>query len=136
VHVDPRGKVLGEYRNPLREGRKVETDDRWHIYDYMLQEAILKDLLFANSPPNTDVHDYIPALHLSPSYPPTYIVHGDIDDKSGFEQSISFVEASKLTGVEVILERRQGVNHLFDYLEGADLSKMFDWFLEKVTRSD
>ena len=65
----------------------------------MIQEANLAHLLFVNAPKNTKIEDYIIPKNIDKDWIiPTWILHGDIDDKVGIEQAQSVVEAFRLAG--------------------------------------
>lgn len=70
--------------------------------------------------------------------PPTYIVHGDIDDKVTVTQSRDVVEALKglkeKADIDYEYEELPGKNHLFDREPGYEMERMYQ-FIRRVFRS-
>ncbi|KAE9402603.1 alpha/beta-hydrolase [Gymnopus androsaceus JB14] len=128
--------------DPADSGSRVSfitlDSPRSMFYHYMLQEAILADLLLSgtNIPPNSfSVAPFLKAL--TSTIVPTYILHGDADTKVHVRQSRDVVEALKeLNGrVEIDYEYEEipGVDHLFDYSPECEMEKMYK-FIERVFR--
>ncbi|KAJ4470285.1 Alpha/Beta hydrolase protein [Lentinula lateritia] len=114
------------------------------FYSYMVQEALLADLLLSgtNIPPTTfSVARYLKALSSANkiSVPPTYIVHGDKDLKVPVEQSRDVVEALEdlqkpHVDVEYEYEELPGLDHLFDREPKSQMEKMY-MFIQNVFSS-
>jgi len=121
VHADPKSEVLTGYAR--RGGPEVPRDDRANFYKYMVQEANLAHLLFANAP-DAKPEDYAIADHIPKDMPPTYIVHGDIDRTVGVEQAHRVVEALKKAGIDYKFEEPKK-DHGFDYNEGEEMEDMY-----------
>jgi len=133
--------------NPDDPGSRVAfsplDSPRSIFYHYMLQEALLADLLLSgtNIPPRSfSVASFLKSL-TSPTkstIPPTYIVHGDIDDKVTVRQSRDVVEALKelkeRADIDYEYEELPGENHLFDREPGYEMERMYQ-FVKRVFRS-
>jgi dipeptidyl aminopeptidase/acylaminoacyl peptidase len=64
---------------------------------------------------------------LKTGIPPTYIIHGSIDDCVPPSQSIDVVEAMKERGVDVTFEYLEGKGHVYDRAEGVEMDEMYAW---------
>ncbi|KAE9402632.1 alpha/beta-hydrolase [Gymnopus androsaceus JB14] len=128
--------------DPADSGSRVSfaalDSPRSMFYHYMLQEAILADLLLSgtNIPANSfSVAPFLRAL--TSTIVPTYIVHGDADTKVHVRQSRDVVEALKeLNGrvkIDYEYEEIPGVDHLFDFNPECEMEKMYG-FIEGVFR--
>ena len=63
--------------------------------------------------------DYEPIHNVSPSYPPTMLLHGKMDTESSFKQAVEMAEALKRNNVDHELVVRHDWVHCFD-TEGFD----------------
>lgn len=62
------------------------------------------------------------------SLPPTYITHGTVDDKVPIQQADDVVEALEArSDKEVLYERIDGADHLYDRDEKVDMHIMYDF---------
>ncbi|KAJ4474413.1 Alpha/Beta hydrolase protein [Lentinula aciculospora] len=110
------------------------------FYSYMVQEAILADLLLSdtNIPPGAfSVARFLRSSNKSMILP-TYIVHGDQDLKVPVEQSRDVVKAleelkERGASVEYKYEELPGLDHLFDREPECQMEKMYA-FIEQVSR--
>lgn len=66
--------------------------------------------------------------------PPTYVIHGDIDDKVPCRQARDVVAALKDLKADVEYEELPGVNHLFDKDPKCEMENMYT-FIARVTKS-
>lgn len=118
----------------LDQGAAVQScneadDPRNNMYVYMMQEAILAELLHLK--PGDD--DFIVSRQIlkrdgrTPAFPPTFIVHGDADRYVGVEQADEVVDALKKVGAVVEYERLKGLDHLFDVEENVELVGYYDF---------
>ncbi|KAE9402605.1 alpha/beta-hydrolase [Gymnopus androsaceus JB14] len=94
------------------------------FYHYMLQEAILADLLLSgtNIPPSAFSVAKALASPNRSIVPPTYITHGDEDTKVHVRQARDYE-----------YEEIPGVDHSFDREPGCGMEKMYE-FIERVVR--
>lgn len=138
--IPPRGRVERGVVAPFLDrdaavqscNASVEADDpRNNMYGYMMQEAILAELLHVE--PGDDTFVVAPQILKRGSavgFPPTFIVHGDADRFVGVEQADEVVEALKKIGAVVEYERPKQVDHLFDMEEHVELEGYYA-FLKK-----
>ncbi|KAG7098418.1 hypothetical protein E1B28_000371 [Marasmius oreades] len=114
------------------------------LYHYMVQEALLPQLLLGgtNIPPSAfSVAPALDFLKESPNkypVPPIYIVHGTIDDKVPVQQSrdvAAALERLKKNGANVDYEydEIEGLNHLYDRETNNPMDKYYD-FIKRVLR--
>ncbi|TFK57020.1 hypothetical protein OE88DRAFT_1650559 [Heliocybe sulcata] len=109
----------------------------------MLQNASLNSLLFPSSdpsnspPPEADTYAISALILASPSQslPPTYIVHGSIDDKVEPAQSRDVIAALKARdpegeGDRWVYEEVEGKNHTYDFDEREEMKGLYA-FLQK-----
>ncbi|KAH8834001.1 Alpha/Beta hydrolase protein [Flagelloscypha sp. PMI_526] len=118
------------------------TSARAMCYHYMVQEGIETELLlngtpFINSPSTFSVAPFIKSLDKPTleALPPTYIIHGTIDDKVPIRQSTDVLSAMKEAGVgeKVVYEEREGADHLFDFKEEDNMEGVWDWIVKHVS---
>jgi len=86
----------------------------------------------ANAPPGTKIEDYIPANHVTKDFPPTFIIHGDVDRFAGVEQSRSVADALSKVGAVYHYEELKGVDHSYDIKPEEEMSQVYGWFLKYV----
>lgn len=136
----PDGKIekdtVAQFLEPKADAMSANSPEspRNKMYYYMMQEAILADLLGVREP---DVQFRI-AKALAErgiekgveGLPPIYIVHGDADKFVGVEQADEVVQVLKDMGAVVEYERLSGLDHLFDKEEKVNLDGMYA-FLKK-----
>ncbi|ORY81772.1 Alpha/Beta hydrolase protein [Leucosporidium creatinivorum] len=117
-HIDPSAAILSGSTPPCFP---PPHGDRGELYLYMVQEALLEKLLFGKAP-DAEVEDYIPAKFWSKASPPTWIYHGQVDNRVGIEQSLTLVQAIKDVGAPYVFEEipRPKAQHLFDHFDPAE----------------
>ncbi|GAA6048764.1 hypothetical protein JCM3770_003951 [Rhodotorula araucariae] len=128
-HVDPEAPVRS-YSVPA--SFPPPPGDRGLLYLYMVQEAIFEKLLFGKVP-KVNMDDFIPAKFWSKDMPPTYVFHGQIDNRVGIEQSHSLVEAFKAVGATYEYEEcpAPGGQHLFDHFDASvELESMYSFIMK------
>ncbi|KAF8210395.1 Alpha/Beta hydrolase protein [Mycena galopus ATCC 62051] len=103
-------------------GSSAPESKRSIFYHYMVQEALLESLLLDGTGVSALAVGVAPALKTGKfTVPPTYIIHGDIDDKVPI-------------GADVQYEELPGVNHLFDKDPTCEMKDMYA-FVTRVTKS-
>ena len=107
---------------------------RGKMYHYMMQEAILAELLGVTE---ADVKYRIPKAiterdRLELDLPPIYVVHGDADHFVGVEQADEVVEVLRDMGAVVEYERLPGLDHLFDKDESVELKGMYAFMKKHI----
>jgi acetyl esterase/lipase len=131
----PDGKIdkstVAPFLNPkanVMSGNPPENP-RNKMYYYMMQEAILADLLCVREP---DVEFRIAKALTERGIdrgvevlPPIYVIHGDADKFVGVEQADEVVQVLKDMGAVVEYERLSGLDHLFDKEEKVDMDGMY-----------
>ncbi|KAF9264140.1 alpha/beta-hydrolase, partial [Marasmius fiardii PR-910] len=136
-YINPNSKESRTAASYLGERRNL-------LYHYMVQEALLPQLLLDGtniSPAAFSVSPAIDSLKDSPnkySVPPTYIVHGTIDDKVPVQQArdvAAALERLKKNGVNVDYEydELEGINHLYDRETDDPMDRYYD-FIKRVLR--
>ena len=129
----PDGKIekstVAPFLNPKAEAMSGNPPDspRSKMYYYMMQEAILAELLGVTEP---DVKFRIAKAITERgrerlNLPPIYVVHGDADKFVGVEQADEVVEVLKDMSAVVEYERLPKLDHLFDKDERMDLEGMY-----------
>ncbi|TFL03886.1 Alpha/Beta hydrolase protein [Pterulicium gracile] len=116
------------------------------FYHYMVQEGILPALLLENTSISPSTYSVAPAIRSRSCQlpiPPTYLIHGSIDDKVPPRQARDVFEALKAYGSEelgmsgqdlsqwVVYEEREGLDHLFDREEAEEMKDMYE-FVKRV----
>ncbi|KAE8220355.1 hypothetical protein CF319_g6107 [Tilletia indica] len=124
--LDPEGPVLA-FSSP--------DTPRSKFYSYMVQEALLPQLLLEGTQVKAEsigIADGIRSGTIK-SLPPTYIVHGDIDDKVPLRQATDVAEAAAEAGLSdfVTLDIKKGKDHSYDQREGEDMDAMYE-FLRRI----
>ncbi|KAK4057886.1 hypothetical protein OIO90_001105 [Microbotryomycetes sp. JL221] len=109
------------------------TSPRTLFYHYMIQEGILADLLLKDTGLDPSLFSIAPAIASGKhSAPPTYIVHGTIDDKVPIQQSIDVVEALKKQNIDHDFEVLEGQDHLFDTSPEVTMDRMYDFIKNHI----
>ncbi|KAJ8076311.1 hypothetical protein PM082_000732 [Marasmius tenuissimus] len=134
--------------NPDDEGSRIAnsalTDRRSIFYTYMVQEAILPHLLLDGTGIPINAFSVAPALDSlkdnSKKYPtpPTFIVHGTLDDKVPVSQARDVVAALERlkaagTGCEYEYEEVEGKNHLYDREPGEEMERYWK-FVKRILK--
>jgi acetyl esterase/lipase len=113
--------------SPKTSGSAV-TAPRAIFYHYMVQEGILTSLLLdrTNIPPNAySIAENLKSGLFTP--PPTYIIHGTIDDKVPIVQATDVVEAYKQIGYPVHYVEMPGLDHSFDKDPTYEMLDMYEF---------
>ncbi|ORY35306.1 Alpha/Beta hydrolase protein [Naematelia encephala] len=102
------------------------TGPRSIFYHYMVQEGILEDLLLGGTDLSQDSFAVAQSLRTG-GYraPPTFMMHGTIDDKVPIAQAEAVEAALREIGGQVELVKVVGADHLFDRDPASDLSRMY-----------
>jgi acetyl esterase/lipase len=99
-----------------------------------LYRGILEKLLLDGTGIPGSAFAVAPALKTGKfELPPTYVVHGDIDDKVPCRQARDVVEVLKQLKADVTYEELPGVNHLFDKNPECGMENMYA-FVARVTK--
>ncbi|KAK0546139.1 hypothetical protein OC846_005068 [Tilletia horrida] len=107
---------------------------RGAFFMYITQEAILPELLLKGT--NLDAaHFGVPdglRAGLVESMPPTFIIHGDADDKVPIRQATQVVDAAHEAGFkDVIFETAAGQNHMYDLAPDQTMDSLYT-FVNRV----
>ncbi|KAF7376248.1 Polyketide synthase [Mycena sanguinolenta] len=128
---------VAPFINPAADsvGFSAPDSKRSIFYHYMVQEAILESLLLDGTGIPASAVGVAPALKTGKfTVPPTYIIHGDIDDKVPCSQARDVAAAMRELKADVEYEELPGVNHLFDKDPQCDMEQMYA-FVARVTES-
>ncbi|CAA7268584.1 unnamed protein product [Cyclocybe aegerita] len=91
-------------------------DRRWIFYDYMVQEAILSELLLDGTGIPERSFSIADSLRSKKfKLPPTYIMTGNNDKKVPHVQSTNVFEAAKAIGASIEYHELEGLDHAFDF---------------------
>ncbi|KAJ7446181.1 Alpha/Beta hydrolase protein [Mycena galericulata] len=134
--IVPEAEVAA-FLNPAAEKISFSAVDskRSVFYHYMVQEGILESLLLDGTGIPASAFGVAPALKTGKFVvPPTYVIHGDIDDKVPVRQARGVVEALKELKADVTYEELPGVDHLFDRDHKYEMENMYA-FITRVTKS-
>ncbi|TFK70669.1 alpha/beta-hydrolase, partial [Pluteus cervinus] len=132
-------KEVEPFVNPqdVKTASSVVDGRRSIFYTYMIQEAILAHLLLDGTGIPAKSFSVAHALKTGnyprspPDLPPTYIIHGNADDKVPHRQATDVVEALQgISGAQVEYVEPDGLNHGFDREDGVDLEDMYTWIKE------
>jgi len=105
------------------------------FYHYMVQEGILESLLLDGTNIPASAFGVAPALKTGKFVvPPTYVIHGEIDDKVPARQARVVVEALKELKADVTYEELPGTDHLFDRDPKYEMENLYA-FIARVTKS-
>lgn len=100
------------------------------MYYYMMQEAILADLLSVKKGDDTFIIK--DAIRKAGNLVPCFIVHGDADKFVGVDQADEVVEALKDIGADYEYERLPGLDHSFDLDEKVTMDKMYAFMAKHI----
>lgn len=128
-------KDLGNYLDP--NGEKVASSaldsPRNVFYHYMIQEALLQELLLDGTGISASTFSVAPALDEGRiTMPPTLMTHGTIDDKVPIDQAEEVYEALKRRNIPVEMVREEGKDHLYDRDEVEHMAEVYA-FIKRVT---
>jgi acetyl esterase/lipase len=133
----PEGHIDRETVAPFLDKKGVavacseRSSPRQNFYSYMLQEAILAELLSVTA--NDEEMIIRKAIKKKGSFPPTYIIHGDQDKSVAVEQSLEIIQALKEIGCTMEYEVLPGLDHLFDVDPKYQFEEMYK-FMRKYLR--
>jgi acetyl esterase/lipase len=105
---------LKDFRAPFQF---TEWDANQKIFVKVTDEKRMQDI----------ARDISPIYHISKDTPPTLIIHGDADTLVPLQQSQSFIDKLKATGVPCELVVKKGGGHGWPTL-GQDLPTLGAWF--------
>lgn len=127
-HIDK--SVVAQYldKNATVMSENEADSSRQKMYSYMMQEAILADLLAVK--PGDDTYIIAKQLKKRGKYLPCYVVHGDADTRVGIEQADEVVDVLKEIKAEVEYERPKGLDHGFDADDKYQLEEMYAFMLK------
>ncbi|UOH81885.1 hypothetical protein LQV05_004566 [Cryptococcus neoformans] len=109
------------------------TSPRMKCYPYMVQEALEQKLLLDGTKIPPSAFSIAPAIASGKfTLPPTYIIHGTIDDKVPIKQSEDVFKACKQQNIDVTFEVLEGVDHLFDMDPKYTLDEMYAFITKLV----
>ncbi|CAK9781813.1 alpha/beta-hydrolase [Cutaneotrichosporon oleaginosum] len=116
----------------------LPTDARSQMYHYMLQEGIEQQLLLGGGEEGASVGVSPASFRIAAGIgsgkfvlPPTYIIHGTLDDKVPPRQSEEVAHAAEAVGLPIELDLVEGADHLFDFDEGVQMDAMYK-FIKSV----
>ena len=98
------------------------------MYAYMVQTAILNDLLYGKDQDRSQNY-VIPNIISKATYtPPIYIIHGTADTAVPIDQSFQVIEALKTKRFKHQFEIATDKDHLWDeYDENEDMNGIYDF---------
>ena len=100
------------------------------MYYFMMQEAILADLLSVKAGDDTFIIK--DAIRKQGRLVPCFLVHGDADKFVGVDQADEVVEALKDIGADFEYERLSGLDHSFDLDEKVQMEKMYAFMAKHI----
>jgi acetyl esterase/lipase len=106
------------------------TSKRQKMYHYMMQEAILADLLDVKT--GDDKFIIKNAIRKAGKFVPCFIVHGNADRFVGVEQADEVVEALKDIGADCEYERLSGLDHLFDRDDKVQMENLYAFMAKYI----
>ncbi|KXN81935.1 Versiconal hemiacetal acetate esterase [Leucoagaricus sp. SymC.cos] len=109
------------------------TGKRSMFYHYMVQEAILVELLLEGTgidPMSYSIAQNVRAGKVK-ALPPTYVITGNKDTKVPYQQSLDVVAAYESVGSAVEYHEIGGVDHRFDDAESEQMESMY-WFIKNI----
>jgi acetyl esterase/lipase len=97
------------------------TADRFRFYLYCRQNGLWPELVSGHDPRTEPgfFTPYCPLRNVSPSYPPTLLLHGDADTDVPWNQSALMAEEFRRQGVEHEFMTIPGGPHVFDHAGGG-----------------
>lgn len=94
--------------------------------------AIEAELLLSGTSLSPSIFSVAPAIQKGLHCPPTYIIHGSIDDKVVPKQSEDVYAALKAKNVTCKFDLLEGENHLFDFVKEEQMENMYKFLLEHL----
>lgn len=90
------------------------------------------DVLTVSVPP--ELRPVFPELLVAEGWPPTYLVHGELDSAVPVADSRNMFRLLDAAGVNVEMRIVQGAEHSFDYQEDADQAGKFGAVFDEAVR--
>lgn len=122
---------------PVATAEGSDNDARYRFYVYCRQQGLWPRLV-ADHYPAMDpgaFSPYCPVRHVSASYPPTLLLHGDRDTDVPYEQSVLMASALQAAGVEHALITIEGGDHGFDdHMDRPEVADAFGRVREFLRR--
>ncbi len=112
-------------------------DGRGKFYIYCRQQGIWPEEVSGHDPENESdwFKDYEPVRNVSKSYPPTLLLHGEIDSDVPFEKSMAMIEVFKHYDIEYEFITKPTWDHMFDYnVENISTIDQVINFLDKYVK--
>jgi len=106
----------GTYGPPVSNTEGPGNDARYRFYVYCRQQGLWPRIVEGHDPATDPgaFTPYCPVRHVSATYPPTLLLHGDRDTDVPYEQSALMASALRAAGVEHALITIEGGDHGFD----------------------
>jgi acetyl esterase/lipase len=121
-------------RKGLGQEEVSEADilERWDFYVYCRQQgAWPREVSGLDPVADRDALDvYCPVRHVSSSFPPALLLHGDADKDVPFQESVGMVEALQAAGVDAELITVPRWGHVFEQVGTAQAQEAFGRVLE------
>jgi acetyl esterase/lipase len=121
-------------RKGLGHGEVSEADilERWNFYVYCRQQGVWPREVSGLDPvTDRDALDaYCPVRHVSSSFPPALLLHGDADKDVPYQESVAMVEALQAAGVDAELVTVPRCGHVFEQVGTAQAQEAFARVLE------
>jgi acetyl esterase/lipase len=116
-------------RKGLGQEEVSEADilGRWNFYVYCRQQGAWPREV-SGLDPNADrdaLDAYCPVRHVSRSFPPALLLHGDADKDVPFQESVSMVEALRAAGADAELVTVPRCGHVFEQVGTAQAKEAF-----------
>ena len=101
---------------------QIPSEDRGKFYLYCRQQGIWPQEVGGHDPGSEKewFSDYEPLRNVTSDYPPTILLHGEIDTDVPFEQSLLMADELKSQDVEFEFIRNPDWGHGFDYAGLSD----------------
>jgi dipeptidyl aminopeptidase/acylaminoacyl peptidase len=95
---------------------EADGEERWRFYRYCRQRGTWPLEVSGLDPvaERPALEAYCPVRHVSSSFPPTLVLHGDADKDVPYTESVSMLEALRAAGVDADLVTVARCGHLFD----------------------
>lgn len=114
------------------EVSEADILERWDFYVYCRQQgAWPREVSGLDPVADRDALDaYCPVRHVSSSFPPALLLHGDADKDVPYQQSVEMVDALQAAGADAELVTVPRCGHVFEQVGTAQANKAFDRVLE------
>jgi acetyl esterase/lipase len=109
------------------EVSEADIEERWLFYRYCRQRGTWPQEVSGLDPvADREALDmYCPVRHVSSSFPPTLLLHGDADKDVPHAQSVAMVEALRAAGVDADLVSVPRCGHVFEQVGTAQAKEAF-----------